>query len=272
MRRIARLAFAALLWCGIARAEPDILHYTISLHGIALLEGTFCFQLGAVSYEAGLTAHTVGLVDFLFHGTSDILVDGAIDQGRVRPHTYTEHSRLSGDDYRVAIDFPGDTPVLRAETPPQEKYRLPIPPSALPNAIDGLSAVAAQSLAAARGHCPADTRLYDGRQLRLLSMHDGTPDMLQRTGRSVFSGAALRCETDSTMLAGFLKASSVQSQSKPRHGKLWLAPTRPNGPAVPVRMTFDADAFGDIVIQLDAASRTSTPGCDGEAWAMRSPP
>lgn len=255
------LALAVLLWCGGARAEPDILHYTISLHGIALLEGTFCFQLNPTSYEAGLTARTVGLVDFLFHGSSRIAVNGAIDGQSVRPHAYTEHSRLSGEDYRVAIDFAGGNPVLRQQTPPQEKYRLPIPASALPHAIDGLSAVAVQSLAAARGHCPGDTRLYDGRQLRLLSMHDGTTDTLPQTGHAVFAGQALRCDTDSTMLAGFLKSSSVQSQSKPRHGKLWLAPLQPVGPPVPVRMVFDADAFGDIVIQLDAASHADKPGC-----------
>ena len=264
MRAVRRgLALGALLWWGTASAaEPDILHYTGRLHGIALMEGSFCFQLNAAAYEAGLTAHTVGLVDFLFHGSSRIHVSGTVDStGIVKPHAYAEHSRLSGEDYAVLIDFPDGNPVLRKQTPPQERYRLPIPASALPRAIDGLSAVAAQSLAAATGRCPGDMRLYDGRQVRLLSMHDGTRDTLRPSGRSVFAGEALRCDTDSTMLAGFLKSGSVQSQSKPRHGKLWLAPARPGGPAVPVRMVFDADAFGDIVIQLDAASRAGGPGC-----------
>ncbi len=270
---VRRFALAALLWWGTAAAaEPDILHYTIRLHGIALLEGSFCFQMDATAYEAGLVAHTVGLVNLLVHGSSQIHVNGSIDTaGRVEPHAYIEHSRLSGEDYGVAIDFPGG-PVLRTQNPPQERYRLPIPASALPHTIDGLSAVVVQSLAAAAGRCPGDVRLYDGRQVRLLSMHDGTRDTLGRSGRAVFAGDALRCETDSTMLAGYLKSSSVQSQSKPRHGRLWLAPTRPGGPAVPVRMVFDADAFGDIVIQLDDASRAISPGCSGEGWAAGTRP
>jgi hypothetical protein len=273
MAGFRRVALAAALWCGTATAAPpDILHYTVRLHGIALLGATFCFQLNATGYEAGIEARTLGLADFLFHGSSHINVSGTVDgSSAVQPHDYTEHSRLSGEDYSGVIDFASGTPVLREQTPAQNKYRLPIPASALPHAIDGLSAVAVQSLAAAAGRCPGDTRLYDGRQVRLISMHDGAPDTLAHNARSVFAGQALRCETDSTMLAGFLKSSSVQSQSKTHHGKLWLAAIRAGGPAIPVRMVFDADMFGDIVIQLDAASPAPSQGCSTNAWTPKPP-
>ncbi len=284
-----RTVLAALLWGCAARAAepatqptvphptapaallPEILHYTISLHGIALLEGSFCFGLGAASYEAGLTAHTVGLVDLLVHGSSVLHVDGTIDPaGAVHPRAYAEHSRLSGEDYGVAMGFADGRPVLRDQHPPQERYRLPIPDDALPGAIDGLSAVAVQSLAAAQGRCPGDVRLYDGRQVRLLSMRGETVDTLDR-GRSAFAGRALRCETSSTMLAGYLKSSPVDGQSRPRRGRLWLAPARPGGPPLPVRKAIDADAFGDAVIRLDAASQALAPGCGGEGWAGGKP-
>ena len=243
-------------------ADATILHYTARLHGIPLLAATVCLRLDAASYAASLSARTLGLAEFLVHASSEGHVDGAIVGGMPKPRAYAEHGRLSGENHEIAIDYPADGPVLRIVTPPQEEYRLPIPAAALPGSLDGLSTVVLQSLAATRtGACLGTARVFDGRQVRRLMMRMSGTELLARSARSSFSGQALRCDTDSVMLAGFLKSDSVKSQSRPRHGQLWLAPVLPGGPAVPVRITFDAELLGDVVVDLDAASASKTSLC-----------
>ena len=262
----AALALAALCAGPVPAGAQgaNILHYTARLHGIALLAATVCLRLDDASYSASLSARTLGVAEFLVHGRSEGHVDGAVAGAGLKPRAYAEHGRLSGEDHEVAIDYPAGGPVLRVSTPPQEEYRLPIPAAALPGSMDGLSTVVLQSLAATRtGACLPEARVFDGRQLRRLTMRQAGTETLPRTARSAFAGPASRCETDSTMLAGFLKSSSVKSQSRPRHGRLWLAPVLPGGPAVPVRITFDAELLGDVVVDLDGMSSSSRTVCDG---------
>ena len=245
-------------------SDASILHYTARLHGVALLAATVCLRLDATRYAASLSARTLGLAEFLVHGRSEGHVDGTVDVAGLKPRAYAEHGRLSGEKHEIAIDYLAGSPVLRVSTPPQEAYRLPIPVSALPGSLDGLSTVALQSLAATRtGACLPESRVFDGRQVRRLTMRPAGTDRLARSARSIFSGQALRCETDSVMLAGFLKSDSVKSQSRPRHGQLWLAPAVPGGPMMPVRITFDAELLGDVIVDLDAAS-ASKSACGGE--------
>ena len=273
--RVLGLGAPTLLCLGGTPAPPagaSILHYTVRLHSIPLLAASFCFRLDQGGYEAAVLGRTVGLVDMLTHGRSEIHVEGAVDaSGHVHPRAYTERSRLSGDEYGVTIDYPAGDPVLRVETPPQDKYRLPIPPTETVHAIDGVSALVVQSLAASRGVCAGDTRVYDGRQVGMLSLRGGAVERLAANGRSVFQGEALRCETQSRILAGFPKDQPVASQSKPMRGKLWLAAVPEGGPVVPVRMVFDAKFFGDIVVQLDGASRATAQGCGGAGWSGEGP-
>ena len=246
-----------------ARAgETEVLHYTARLRGVALLDFTLCLRLGAQAYAAGITARTVGLAEFLVHGRASGHVEGAIDGARVRPGSYVEHSRLSGEDYVVAIDYPNGDPVLRTETPPQEKYRLPVAPADIRGAIDGLSAIALESLSVARtGGCDGSARVYDGRQVRRATTRTAGSESLTKSARSVFAGTAMRCDTESVMLAGFLKGSSVAGQARARHSSAWLAAATPGGLPMPVRVVFDADFLGDIVVDLDGASHTVTAAC-----------
>ena len=265
----------ALVCAGPRAAEAldaTILHYTARLHGIPLLSATVCLRLDASRYSASLSARTLGLAEFLVHGRSEGSVDGMVDAAGLKPRAYAEHGRLSGENHAIAIDYPAGSPILRLSEPPQEEYRLPIPAAILPGSLDGLSTVARQALTATRtGACLPEARVFDGRQVRRLTMRASGTDAFAPSARSIFSGQALRCETDSVMLAGFLKSSTVTSQAKPRHGRLWLAAIVRGGPAVPVRITFDAELLGDVVVDLDAASASKDVVC-GSATADKPGP
>jgi len=242
----------------------ETLHYTARLHGIPLLDLGMCLQLGTTSYSASVTARTVGIAEFMAHGRAQGHVSGTVDGTSVKPRAYAERSRLSGQDYAIDIDYPAGDPVLRLQTPPQARDRLPVPADALAGAIDGLSAIALESLVATRtGGCQGVALVYDGRQLRRATTHTGGHDVLPGGAHAIYAGPALRCETESVMLAGFLKADAVGPQSRPRYSKVWLAPVVPGGPDVPVRVLFDADILGDIIVDLDGASPSPAGTCAG---------
>ena len=244
---------ALLLLCLTVPAQAaTLLHYTARLRGIAFFDVDYCLRLDATSYDAALHARTVGLADFLVHGRVEGRAQGAVAGDTLVPHGYTEHGRISGETYDLTIGYPAGAPVVQALAPPAEKYRQSVPPAGLAGAIDGMTAIALETLVVTRTHaCQGTALVFDGRQLRRLTTHTAGQEVLAQSGRSVFAGQALRCDTVSEMLAGFLKDQSEARQRRPRFSKAWLASVSPGGPAVPVRFAFDADVLGDIVVDLD---------------------
>ncbi len=247
-----------LLCLSIPAQASTLLHYTARLRGIAFFDVDYCLRLDATSYDAALSARTVGLADFLVHGRVEGRAQGSVAGNTLVPHGYTEHGRISGEAYDLAIAYPAGAPVVQRITPPAEKYRQPVPPSGLAGALDGMTAIALETLVVTQTHaCQGSALVFDGRQLRRLTTHTAGQEVLARSGRSVFSGAALRCDTESRMLAGYLKNQSVAGQARPHFSKAWLAAVAPGGPAVPVRFAFDADFLGDILVDLDKVSDCS---------------
>lgn len=255
-------AISAALLLGLAAAraqaaEAHRLHYTARLHGLPLLDITFCIALTDTTYASAISARTLGLAEFLVHGRSEGHSQGTINGLRVKPAAYVEQGRLSGEDHTVAIAYPHGDPVLLQMTPPLEKSRLPIPPDTLPGAVDGLSAIVLETMVATRtGACQGQALVYDGFQLRRATTHTVGMEVLKPDPRSIFAGEALRCETTSAMLAGYLKDQPIKQQAKPRFSTVWLGALSPGGPRLPLRLSFDADFLGDIIVDLDRASET----------------
>jgi hypothetical protein len=251
---------AAFLLLGAAQAragDAHLLHYTARLHGLPLLDISYCIAMSDTAYSSSISARTLGLVEFLVHGRSVGHAHGAIDGLHVKPEAYEEHGKLYGENHTVTIAYPHGDPVLQEMTPPLEKYRLPIPPDLLPGAMDGLSAIVLETLVATRtGACQGQAVVYDGFQVRRATTHTAGEEVLKPDAHSIFAGKALRCETQSVMLAGYLKDAPVKRQAKPRLSTAWLGQLSPDGPKLPLRLSFDADFLGDIVVDLDKASTT----------------
>ncbi len=245
-----------VLFCMTIPAHAaTLLHYTARLRGIAFFDVDYCLRLDATSYDAGLRARTVGLADFLVHGRVEGDAQGAVSGATLVPRAYTEHGRISGKDYDLAIGYAGGSPVVQRVSPPPGTYREAIPAGGLGGAVDGMTAIALETLVVTQTHaCQGAALVFDGRQLRRLTTHTAGLEVLARSGRSVFSGSALRCDTVSVLLAGILKDQAAAAQRKPRFSKAWLAAVVPGGPALPVRFAFDADFLGDILVDLDKVS------------------
>jgi hypothetical protein len=256
------LATAALAVPALAASEAHLLHYTARLHGVPLLDITFCIALTDTNYDAAIEAHTLGIAEFLVHGRADGHAHGSIFGARVHPTGYEERGRLSGETHRMVIAYPKGDPVLVLMQPPQDKYRLPVPASALPGALDGLSALTLETLAASRDNaCQGEALVYDGFQLRRATARTAGYEMLKPDKRSIFTGRALRCDTTSVMLAGFLKDKPIPPQARPRYSTAWFGPLTAGGPNLPLRLSFDADILGNIIVDLDHASAPGTPNC-----------
>ncbi len=254
MPLLSRVLLASCLLVLPARAAT-LLHYTARLRGIAFFDASYCLRLDATSYDAHLTAHTLGLANFLVHGRVEGRAQGAVDGAGLKPHSYVEHGRISGETYDLTLGYPGGSADVQSISPPAEKYRQAVPSALLAGSIDGMSAVALESLVVTRtAACQGSALVFDGRQLRRLTTHTAGQETLVPSGRSVFAGKALRCDTTSEMLAGYLKDQSEKRQAKPRFSKAWLASVAPGGPAVPVRFAFDADFLGDILVDLDSVA------------------
>ena len=179
-------------------------------------------------------------------------MSGSVSGNTLTPRSYTEHGRISGDDYDLAIAYPAGAPVVQRIAPPPDASRQAVPASALAGAIDGMSAIALESLMVSRtGACQGRALVFDGRQLRRLATRTAGREHLARSARLDFDGVAVRCDTMSEMLAGYLKDQPVRRQARPRSSRAWLAAVAPGGPAVPVRFAFDADLLGDILVDLD---------------------
>jgi hypothetical protein len=253
-----------LIWPAAAGADVNVLHYTARLRGVPLLDITYCLRLDAGRYAAAISARTLGLAEMLVHGRAAGHVAGTIDGSRVKPAAYAEYGRLSGQDYVVVIDYPDGNPVLRLEKPPQIKDRLPIPPADLPGAIDGLSAITLETLVATQtGACQGQALVYDGHQLRRGTTQTAGREPLKLGAGVPITGPALKCQTESVMLAGFKRGDPVASQSKPRHSTAWLGPVVAGGPDLPLRLVFDADFLGDIIVDADTVSHVPTAACGG---------
>ena len=248
-------------WCGpVSASASSLLHYTARLHGVPLMDITLCLGLDAKAYRTAIKVATLGMADWIAHARIEGWAGGKVDGATLIPGSYADHGRIFGEDQSAAIAYPEGEPVLQRISPDPGKTRLPIQQDGLHGAIDGLSAVALESLAVTRtGTCQGEAHVFDGRQLRRAATHTGGQDTLPPNPRSVFAGRAVRCETESVLLAGFLRAKPITAQIEPRHSRVWLAPVVAGGPAVPVRMMFDADALGDIVVDVDATSQAACP-------------
>ena len=258
---------AVALWLAGAAAPAvgaNVLHYTARLRGIAFFDVTYCLVMNPAGYQAVINARTLGLAEFLVHGRVSGRAVGSIEGSTVKPLGYEEYGRISGQSYALSLDYKSGDPVVRSVSPPPDTYRQPVPAAALAGAIDGMSAIALETLVVTRtGACQGAALVFDGRQLRRLTTQTGGHDTLQHSARLDFAGPALRCDTASVMLAGFLKDKAVPPQARPRFSKAWLAPVLPGGPALPVRFAFDADLLGDIIVDLDHAAVDQGAAC---AW------
>ena len=248
----------ALLFLAVpARAET--LHYTAYAVGLPAADVDMTLEPSTQNYRIAFSVRTLGLAETFAHASIRSEATGvwAPDNfGRdTLPTHYEAHGRYHGVNRDTVIDYADDAPILKVLLPPDDEPREPIPLNLQVRTTDGISAIAGLLHHLERtGRCDDTVRTFDGRRLNDTSVRTVGMETLEPTGRSTFSGPALRCDFTGRLLAGFVIGDNKARAARPLHGSAWLA--KVDGHLVPVRMSFETHGFGDAMAYLSTPTRT----------------
>ena len=225
--------------------------YTGFSHGFTVLRLAGTLSLSPAGYSAHVTFHTAGVAGWVVHADNDSKVAGTFQGSQAAPTLFEGSGHLRGVDRLTRIAYQDGNPVVQALSPPVEHERSLVPPDQTRHTIDTLSAVASLSHTGAEtGACDGTATTFDGRRLATQTAHTTGQEVLPGTGRSVFRGAALRCDFDGRQLGGFVNDENEDDLRKPRHGTAWLAAMLPGAPPVPVRVAFENKLLGQVTLYL----------------------
>ena len=237
------------------------LAYDTYAAGLEVMQMHAVFGLGPWNYRIDVDYHTTGLVGLLYHGHQTNTVRGLWDSEHAQPLEFFGEGAWRGQQRRTLIDYDHGLPQIRDLQPPQATEREPVPSELQRNTVDTLSALAQLIRKVEQGKsCETAVHTYDGRRVLDVVAHTGGAEKLAPTGRSIFSGATLRCDFEGRELAGFLLGEDDPEHRQPLHGSAWLAPMLPGAPPLPVRIAFQTRWFGWATMYLTAASNAPLDG------------
>jgi hypothetical protein len=240
-----------------AQAGPlDSVHLTYNVYaaGLHVAEVDTRFATGPRTYQMDLEYHTTGLTGFFYRGHQVNAVSGLWRDTRAVPASFDGTGVWRGEERVARIEYDDGRPIVRALTPPNEAEREPVPAALQAHSIDSLSALMELIRTVAQtGRCELTVLTYDGRRATEIEARSAGDEILPYSPRSTFQGQAQRCDFAGKMLAGF-KFGDKPSDFRPLHGSAWLAHLTPNGPLIPVRMTFETRWFGDATMFLTSAA------------------
>ncbi|HVC59784.1 MAG TPA: DUF3108 domain-containing protein [Acetobacteraceae bacterium] len=256
MRRAAPRLLGLLLLLPMPAAaarESPALHASYAIYAAGFRVARVQVVLGVEprSYQLQVAYHTVGLVGFFHHGHQRNSVVGTWDADQPEPRRYEGAGVWGGDVNMTLIDYLHGQPLVQRLIPRQAEEREPVPMALRQNSVDSLSALA---LLIRRvedtNRCEASVHTFDGYRASEITTRTVGERVLAPTGRSIFSGKALRCDFLSQELAGFRRRDNTPYDRRPLHGSAWLARVIPGAPPVPVRMDFETLWFGDATMYL----------------------
>ncbi len=243
---------------GVAHSQaPTEAHATYSayLAGLHVADLEADIALGPNSYQVAVAYHTTGITSVFVHGHQSYTVSGSWAGMLPRPTEFLALGQWHGEQRVVRIDYQQGSPVVRELAPTVDVAREPIPAALEQNTIDTVSALAQLVRKVERiGSCNGSVRTFDGRRVATVQAVTAGDETLQPTGRSLFSGNALRCDFTAQQTAGFKVDDGPDKDRKPLHGSAWLAPLSHDGLALPVRLSFETHGLGTMTMYLTAIS------------------
>lgn len=255
-----RTAMAALLLSGLAArpaAAGDVhVHYAAYAAGLPVVAIEADWDILPAAYKVHLAVRTIGALAIAASGRGESTAEGAFDAGRPQPRRFFSQGTFRGEQRVTQIDYPGREPHIRQMVPPKEEERDPVPPAQQAGTVDGLSAMAVLVRQVnATGRCDGRVETYDGRRLSEVATRTGPVQQLETTGRSSYSGPALRCDVEGRMTAGFVRTEDTTRLRQPTRATVWFAALAPGGEQVPVRVEIQTRWFGPIVVYATAAAQ-----------------
>ncbi len=206
--------------------------YAAYAAGLNVLTMQAAFRVAPASYRVRLVLDTAGMFGAVVHSHSDSVSQGGFSGPRAVPQRFYSWGDTRGTRRITQIDYPGGEPrVVQLLPPISADDREPVPPAQTAGTIDSLSAMAELiHVVATTGACDGTARMFDGRRLSELTAHTAGREVLEPSGRSSFSGPALRCDFEGRQLAGFVHDAPESELKRVQHGTAWMAALQPGGP------------------------------------------
>jgi len=272
MPRFLPIAASAIFLAAGPAVAADVnarMTYDVYVGGVRMLEVTSGVSLGSDRYDAGLSAHVVGVAAAFSDWRSNVQSSGRLDGALARPARNVVE-RINGDDARTTtITFLGggrmDVEIVPKKKPKREQT---IPPERLVHAVDPLSGVVSilQALHIGAEACKGQVPVFDGRRLYRADLADGGSVMLEKSDLGIYGGAAQRCTVSLTPVVGDFNFGDERRSPKPteyfqqssrapdqRVIDTWLASPGAGLPAVPVRIQSESP-WGRVIVHLRAVA------------------
>jgi Protein of unknown function (DUF3108) len=246
------LTIAGLIACVIATgARAADMHFSLYSLGVPVAESTMTVDIGPNGFRMGLSYHTTGVARMFSGDKLQETVTGHIVNGMPEPESFRSFVTLHGKDRTVSMTYRGGDPTITVLDPPNAGEREEVSATQTAKTLDPLTALASiLAMAARTGRCEFSRHTFDGRRLEFFYARTGGEEDLPATGRSIFSGKALRCDYVARTEAGFLLNGDRPEDSRPRQGTIWLAHLTPSGPLVPVHGEVDTRFLGRATMYL----------------------
>ncbi|MGA3003027.1 MAG: DUF3108 domain-containing protein [Acetobacteraceae bacterium] len=239
----------------VHRAIAEQLNYTLHVVGIPVADAALTINTTGSAYRAVMRFHTTGLANLVDGSSLEEAVSGEIKNDRPAPQVYSSNGYLHGQNRIVDMTWQDGSPVATAITPPNATERADVPVALRAGTVDQVSLIILLvHLAQQTGGCEAAARSYDGRDLQLFQVRTAGEEELPASGRSSFSGRALRCDFTSQTLAGFRFGSGGEQDHRSHRGTIWLGQVVPGGPRLPVQAAVETRWFGDATIYLTSVA------------------
>ncbi len=243
-----------LLLCSLVASTPARAidaYYEAYAAGLEVIDMDASLDVAPERYRMRLDYRTVGAFNLVMRSHQETTVEGRFMGARPMPERFYSAGTLRGGPRVTQIDYQAGLPVIRQLVPPNETEREAVPTAQQAETVDTLSAVAELiHQVNTTGRCEGRATTFDGRRLSTLEARTSGEQVLEPTGRSSFSGPALRCDFVGRQLAGFLLDEDRERLQRPQAGSAWFAAVTPGGPKIPVRIVFKTRWFGDATMYL----------------------
>jgi hypothetical protein len=238
---------------GARRAGAVQLNFTLYALSLPVADSTMTFNLTPTGYGMGLSYHLTGVASVFNGDHLDETTKGIFDHDQPVPLEFRSFIKLHGQDRTVILNYRDGNPTNSVIIPPNEAERDPVSPSLREHTFDPLTAVVDIVEAASRtGRCDLSHYTYDGRRRELFEAHTVGEETIPPSGRSVFSGQALRCDYVTKPLAGFRIGEGREDDERVRTGTIWLGQAIPGQPRLPVQGIVDVRFLGSATMYLSA--------------------
>ena len=243
-----------------------VLRYEVFSHHLPVMRMDATLNMSSAGYRVSVTYHTIGIASVLYHGREQDSVVGSWDGSGVAPRRYLAEGTWRGRQRETEVVYNNRVPAVVIADPPIAEEREPIAADLLPRTIDTLSAlVRLLRQVQSTGTCDSSLHTFDGRRLSRIVARTAGTTTLETVDLSPFSGQTLRCDFTGQMVAGFVLDHPKNEPPPPYHGSAWLARLSPDGPVLPVRLSFGTAWLGDVTMYLEQAADQATPVAEADS-------